>query len=152
MKKFRKAIIAIASLAVVAVIFGGCTVKETKYVPQTTSAPQTTERTVPTTSGRQPETMTPGVAIASAQEQAPTLYIYTDSEMLQLMSVACDSLGQWGGDYYGFLQNAQNQMANESTVSQKETSAIIIAAVFSICTQHQLGLLDAMNSMNGTTS
>lgn len=147
MKKIRKAIIAVASLAVIAALFGGCTVKETKYVTDTTDAPVTTERQTTTTVGRSPEVLSTSDAIAAAQSNTPTLYVFTDAEMITLMGTACDSLDQWDGDYEGFLLNAQNQMANESTLQQQETSSIIIAAVFSICTYHQIGLIDTMNAM-----
>lgn len=148
MKKIRKIIVAVVSLAAIAALFGGCTVKETKYVTETTSVATTSPiRQTTTTSSRRPEVLSVADAIASAQDTTPSLYVYTDSEMIQLMNVACDSLDQWGGNYSGFLSNAQQQLAGESTLMLQETSSLVIAAVFSICTEHQVGLLDAMDSM-----
>jgi hypothetical protein len=144
MKKFRKSIIAIASLAVIAALFGGCTVKETRIIESPTTQATTTIATT-TLPARQPERLSIDMAIAAAKESAPGLWIYTDSEMIQLMQTACDSLDDWNGDYDAFLQNAQTQMSGESSSLIQETSALVSAATFSLCTEHQVGLLDALD-------
>lgn len=141
----------IAVLVALVVFFAtGCTVKETKVIEATTTeAPATTAEPTTTTSARQPMRLTVSEAIAEAQNGAPSLYIYTDSEMIQLMEVACDTLSEWGGDYDAFLQNAIQTMSDESASLIEETSALITAATYSICTEHQIGLLDALDRANG---
>jgi hypothetical protein len=132
-----------AILVALVVFFAtGCTTKEVKYIPATT-APTTTELVTTTTEA--PQKLSIDMAIAAAKESAPGLWIYTDSEMIQLMQTACDSLDDWNGDYDAFLQNAQTQMSGESSSLVQETSALVSAATFSLCTEHQVGLLDALD-------
>lgn len=135
----------IAILVALVVFFAtGCTVKETKIIESPTTQSTTT---IPTTTlpARQPERLSIDAAIASARQSAPGLWIYTESQMIQLMQTACDSLDDWGGDYDAFIQNAQNQLAGESSTMIQETSALVSAATFSLCTEHQVGLLDALD-------
>ena len=145
MKKTIKRIIGtFAALAVAAVFFSGC---GSKTVVIREEAPTTTEL-VTTTTTEAPQKLSIDMAIAAAKESAPGLWIYTDSEMIQLMQTACDSLDDWNGDYDAFLQNAQTQMSGESYSLVQETSALVSAATFSLCTEHQIGLLAALEAVN----
>ena len=144
MKKISYAALVAILTALVLFFATGCTTKEVKYVPATT-APTTTELVTTTTEA--PQKLSIDMAIAAAKESAPGLWIYTDSEMIQLMQTACDSLDDWNGDYYAFLENAQTQMSGESSSLIEETSALVSAATFSLCTEHQIGLLSALNNM-----
>lgn len=144
MKKFSYTAL-VAILAALVLFFAtGCTTKEVKYIPAETTTPVVTTERVTTTT-RAPERLSVDDAIAAARQSAPGLWIYSDSEMIQLMQTACDSLDQWGGDYEGFLRNAQATMSTESSSLIQETSALVSASTFSLCTEHQVGLLDALD-------
>jgi hypothetical protein len=146
MKKTIKRIIGtFAALAVAAVFFSGC---GSKTVVIREQASTTTTQYIPTTTAAPVERMSVSEAIAMAQESQPGLYIYTDAQMISLMQTACDSLDQWNGDYVGFIENARVQLSGETATMIAETSTLVTAATFSLCTEHQAGLLAALEADN----
>jgi hypothetical protein len=132
--------IAIAILGVTAL--ASCTREVVREVPVT----DPTEQTLP--GGNDDIVLTPGEAIANARDSVPSLWAYTDAEMYEMMTVACDSIDQWAPDYYGFLDNMNATLAGAGTKNTNEITGIISAAIVSVCTYHQSGMIKALNAFN----
>jgi hypothetical protein len=83
-------------------------------------------------------------AIATARESVPSLWSYTDAEMFEMMSVACDALDEWAPDYAGFISNMEDVLSTSSTQETAEATALIAAGASSICSYHMDDLMDAL--------
>lgn len=130
------------SLAVVgiALILAGCT-GETTVIREVQVTPPPVETTI-----SEPDNSDEIVrysraeVIADAQEFAPSLRIYDDATMESLMLTACDSIESWAPDYESFLASARSSMSDSTELERDEIVAIITAAIYSVCTEHQIGI------------
>jgi len=84
-----------------------------------------------------------GVSTAEAKS-VPSLWAYTDAEMFEMMSVACDALDEWAPDYEGFIINMEDVLSTSSTQETAEATALIAAGASSICSYHADDLMAAL--------
>ena len=99
--------------------------------------------TTPSTSTSAPvpsDAMTTSEAIMDARETAPSLNQFTDTQIFEFMTTVCDTIDDWAPDYSGYLVNVRNKLSEESMQSKVEITALIIAAINSVCTWHEDGI------------
>ena len=129
--------------ASIALILASCTGETTVIREvQVTSAPIETTAPAPSSS---PERLSRAEAISSAQSYAPSLRLISNATIESLMMTACESIDTWAPDYSGYLRNAQTVLADESSIQRDEINAIVVAAIYSVCTEHQIGIVDALD-------
>lgn len=133
------------AVAGIALILAGCTGETTVIREvQVTSAP--IEEIIPEVEDTSDEIIrySRAEAIAAAQQFAPSLIIYNDSTMESLMLTACDSIESWAPDYESFLASARSSMSDSTDMEKDEIVGIIIAALYSVCTEHQIGIFQLL--------
>lgn len=124
---------AIAALVMATISLAACGEKTT-IIREVPAAPQSTA------SIEDSSTMSTTEAIRDAQQTAPSLNEYTDAQMFQFMTTVCDTIDDWAPDYSGYLVNARNQLSSSDMQSKVEITALIIAAIRSVCTWHEAGI------------
>jgi len=124
---------ALAALAIATISLAACGEKTT-IIREVPAAPQ------PTASIEGSSTMSTTEAIRDAQQTAPSLNAYTDAQMFEFMSKVCDTIDDWAPDYSGYLVNARNQLSSSDMQAKVEITALIIAAINSVCTWHEAGI------------
>ena len=107
-----------------------------REVPASTQTPTT----VTSSSG----TMTTSEAIMDARQTAPSLNQFTDSQIFQFMTTVCDTIDDWAPNYTGYLANARNKLSGQDMQAKVEITALVVAAINSICTWHEDGINAAL--------
>ena len=130
------------AIAGVAVILASCTGETTviREVQVTASSEQTQE----TTPVEEPTRMSRASAIATARQSVPTLWELSDDVIESLMMTSCESIDSWAPDYEGYLDNAREMLTRDSS-QRDEILAIVVASIYSVCPEHQLGITDVLD-------
>lgn len=114
---------------------------------QVTASTEATQITAPPPAD-EPVRLSRDRAIATARDSAPGLYAYTDDEIISMMMTSCEAIDSWAPDYEGYLQQARQVIQHDVADLQQEITAIIVASIFSLCTEHQTGISDALDRGN----
>ena len=127
------------AIAGVAVILASCT-GETTVIREV----QVTASTQETTAVEEPTRMSRASAIATARQSVPTLWELSDDVIESLMMTSCESIDSWAPDYEGYLDNAREMLTRDSS-QRDEILAIVVASIYSVCPEHQLGITDVLD-------
>lgn len=128
------------AVAGIALILASCTGETTVIREvQVTTAPEQTSAPV-----EEPSRISRAHAIATARESVPSLWDLSDDTMESLMMTSCESIDSWAPDYQGYLDNAREMLSRDSS-QRDEIIAIIVASIFSVCTEHQIGITDVLD-------
>lgn len=128
------------AVAGIALILASCTGETTVIREVQVTTPS--EQTAPPV--EEPSRISRSSAIATARESVPSLWDLSDDTMESLMMTSCESIDSWAPDYEGYLDNAREMLSRDSS-QRDEIIAIIVASIFSVCTEHQLGINDVLN-------
>lgn len=110
---------------------------------QVTAAPETIEIPAETPTEK-PERYSRSEAIAFAQENAPSLRQFDDDAMDSFMATSCEAIDSWAPDYEGYLYNLRSNMESETISDRDEILAIVVASIYSVCTEHQLAIIQLL--------
>jgi len=132
------------ALAGAALVLASCTGGETTIIREVQVTSPPTETIAPDTT-ETPTRVSTDEAIASAISFAPTLRELANSSIKSLMVTACESIDSWAPDYRGYLSSYRSVLSKESSTDQDEITAIIVAAIYSVCVEHQISILSLLD-------